>query len=414
MSLLRDVLLQTVSVALNAVKGQPTVSKSLAQMHYQQYCHQQCHLIAIGKAAESMSLGALEQLGDTIKSGLIISKHGHFTSTLTANTRFQCIEADHPVPDQASLKAGEKLLQYIQQLPKDAYCLVLISGGTSSLAEVLHNNWTLKELQDVTQYLLAHAYPIDEINAIRCHISKIKAGGLWRYIKHQKITCLMISDVADNDPAIIGSGLLFPSANSFPESFPLKWKKRFISSLPIESGKFGWKIIATLDDAKQAAAIEAIKQGWRVEINPHFLQGGAENSAKQCVHQLQQSDADMIIWGGETTVKLPDKPPIGGRNQHFALAVAIELKNNEGAFNMLFACIGTDGSDGSSDVAGGLVDEKTVQRGEKHFLSAKKLLLQANAHAFLKASGDLITTGATGTNVMDLVIGIKNLRNSLS
>jgi hydroxypyruvate reductase len=408
---LYDALLQTVTVALKAVKGQSTVRKSLAQMHYQQDCHQHCHLVAIGKAAESMSLGAIEELGDTIKSGLIISKHGHFNSTLKTNSRFQCIEADHPVPKLASLKAGGKLLQYMQQLPENAYCLVLISGGTSSLAEVLHNDWTLKELQEVTQYLLSHTYPIDEINAVRQRISKIKAGGLWDYIRYQKITCLIISDVASDDPAIIGSGLLFPSDSPLPENFPLKWKKRLKPSSPIESGNLDWKIIATLDDAKQAAATAARKLGYRVKVDPNFLQGNAENVAKQCVHQLQQSDVDMIIWGGETTVKLPDNAPIGGRNQHFALATAIELNNSDdNGFNTAFACIGTDGSDGSSHVAGGLVDLQTVQRGEMHSLSATASLQQANAHAFLKASGDLIITGATETNVMDLVIGIKALK----
>ncbi|MCK5813916.1 MAG: DUF4147 domain-containing protein [Cocleimonas sp.] len=405
---LRNTLLQMVTVALNAVKGESRVKESLAQMHYQQNCHQHCHLIAIGKAAESMSLGAVEQLGDTIKSGIIISKHGHFSSTLLVDKRFQCIEADHPVPNLASLNAGEKLLQYIQQLSKNASCLVLISGGTSSLAEVLNDDWTLKELQDVTQYLLANAYSIDEINAVRRHISKIKAGGLWRYMKHQQVTCLMISDVAGDDPAIIGSGLLFPSANAIPVSFPLKWKKRFTCSSPIRSGNLDWKIIATLDHAKQGAAIEAVKQGYRVKIDHNFLDGNAEKVARQCVDQLHQSDADMIIWGGETTINLPpDNTPIGGRNQHFALATAIELNNREDAFKATFACIGTDGSDGSSDVAGGIVDTKTVQRGEMHCLSASESLLQANAHTFLKASGALIITGATGTNVMDLVIGIK-------
>ncbi len=399
----KKILKQTTTAALKAVRGDLVVKKYLSHSAYGQYCNQHCYLIAIGKAAEAMSLGAVHQLGGAIKSGLIISKQGHFNSYLLTDKRFQCLEAGHPVPNLASLKAGQALLQYIQQLPEDAHCLFLISGGTSSLVEVLEAGWTLTELQQVTQYLLANAYSIDEINAVRCYISKIKAGGLWHSIKNRQVTCLMISDVAGDDPAVIGSGLLFPSTHHVPATLPEKWRSRFHYSQPIKSKNLQWKIIATLDDAKQAAASIAIEQGYHVKIDPNFLQGDAEQVAKSCVQQLQHSDADMIVWGGETTVNLPNNAPIGGRNQHFALAVAILIAKK----NYAFICMGTDGSDGTSHVAGGLVNGQTVQYGEKKGLSAQKYLQQANAHAFLSVSNALISTGATGTNVMDLIIGIK-------
>ncbi len=134
----RHTLLHIAQVALKAVKGDIVVKKSLSDLHYLQYCHQHCYLIAIGKAAECMSLGAVSQLGNAIKAGLIISKKGHFDSRLLNDKRFQCIEANHPVPDLASLEAGTKLLHFIQTLPENAHCLFLISGGTSSLVEDLH------------------------------------------------------------------------------------------------------------------------------------------------------------------------------------------------------------------------------------------------------------------------------------
>lgn len=400
---LRQTLLQLYPTALNAVNGHVVVKASLRERDYQRVCQQHCHLIAIGKAAESMSLGAVAQLGSVIESGLIITKQGHFESSLQADKRFHCLEANHPVPAQDSLRAGEQLLDYLQQLPENAHCLVLISGGASSLVEVLQQGWTLDELQHITKYLLANAYAIDEINAVRCHISKIKAGGLWRYLQGKNVTCLMISDVAANDPAVIGSGLLFPSITAVPQRFPHQWQSRFDHSLPLVIPCFDWEIIATLEAAKQAIASLARQKGYRTCIDPDFLKGDAVIAAKECVKQLQQSTTDIIIWGGETTVKLPDNAPVGGRNQHFALAVAIELDGSDVAF----LCLGTDGSDGSSDAAGALVDGQTLHRGRSHALSAKKQLQQANAHHFLKASGDLITTGATGTNVMDIVIGIK-------
>ena len=400
---LRHTLLHITKVALEAVRGDIVVKKSLSDLHYRQYCHQHCYLIAIGKAAECMSLGAVAQLDNAIKAGLIISKTGHFNSKLQNDKRFQCIEADHPVPGSASLQAGGKLLHFIQKLPEKAHCLFLISGGTSSLVEDLHPAWTLQELQQITQYLLANAYSIAEINAVRRHISTIKAGGLWQTLNKRQVTCLMISDVEGDDPAVIGSGLLFPSRRDIPSTLPSKWQHRFQPFPAIKKRAFQWKIIATLEDAKQAAASEAIKQGYRVEVDPSFLHGDANHVAKRCVQQLKHSKADIIIWGGETTVNLPDQAPMGGRNQHIALAIALEIQQSDYAF----ICIGTDGNDGSCDVAGGLVDAKTIQKGEKSLLSAPKSLQQANAHAFLKASGDLIFTGTTGTNVMDLIIGIK-------
>ena len=399
---LRNALLQIYPYALNAVKGDIAVKRALSAKNFQH----PCHIIAIGKAAEAMSLGAIEQLGDTIQSGLVISKHDHFGSKLVADSRFQCLEADHPVPQSSSLQAGAALIKYLQQLPANSQCLFLISGGASSLVEVLQGDWTLEELQEITQYLLSNAYPIDQINAVRRHISSIKAGGLWAYLADQHVTCLMISDVQGDDPAVIGSGLLFPSSSPLPDTLPQEWKDRLLQSTSKQvdqADDFDWEICATLNHAKQAAAAAATELGYSVEIKPHFLDGDAEQIAKQCAKQLKKSTADIVIWGGETTVTLPKNPPKGGRNQHFALASAIQLEGQ----NCALISLGTDGGDGTSNAAGGLIDGETVMRGAKCALSAEAHLCQSNAFEFLKASGDLVVTGATGTNVMDIVIAIK-------
>ncbi|MCK5903103.1 MAG: DUF4147 domain-containing protein [Cocleimonas sp.] len=397
---MRNILLGLYPAALEAVNGHQAVYRQLDQRHYQK----QGHLIAIGKAAEAMALGAVHYLGDALVTGLVISKHGHFSSKLSDDPRFICLEADHPLPQTASLTAGNQLIKYLQQLPKQSACLILISGGASSLVEVLHDGWRLIELQEVTQYLLANAYPIERINAVRCQLSKIKAGGLWHYLEDQQVTCLMVSDVADNDPCIIGSGLLFPSNKPLPTTFPWHWKHRFKAVNSPSVPHFDWYIVATLEKAKQAVARLAMERGYGVTLESKFIRGDAEASAIQCAEQLKQSTTDIIIWGGETTVNLPDDPPLGGRNQHFALAAAIALQGT----NYALLSLGTDGSDGTSaDVAGALVDGKTLQRGRESGLSAKLHLQRCDAHAFLAATEDLIVTGATGTNVMDLIIGIK-------
>jgi len=397
---LRDTLLQLYPAALDAVRGEIVVKKALINIKY----HTKCHLIAIGKAAEAMSLGAVEQLGCLIETGLIISKHGHFESSLRSDPRFHCIEADHPIPAKNSLAAGKQLIHYLQQLADDTHCLVLLSGGTSSLVEVLQDGWSLDELQEINQYLLDNAYTIEQINAVRCQLSKIKAGGLWHFLGNQHITCLMISDVEGDHPAVIGSGLLFPSRATIPSTLPSKWLKRFYSSSAIHSPSFYWKIIATLDHAKQAVATTALKMGYRVKVDTTFLRGNAAEVAIECAKQLKQTDRDIIIWGGETTVSLPSKAPKGGRNQHFALAAAIELAGSPCALISL----GTDGSDGTTEAAGGVVDGLTLAHGIQQGLSAQQCLREATAYRFLKAVDGLVITGATGTNVMDIVIGIKN------
>ena len=402
---LRDTLLQLYPAALNAVRGDIVVKKALTNIaKFKENKQQAYHLLAIGKAAEAMSLGAVEQLDAQLKTGLIISKHGHFKSHLLSDPRFHCIEADHPIPAKQSLIAGRRLIQYLQQLPNDAHCLVLISGGASSLAEVLQKGWRLDDLQEINQYLLENAYPIEQINAVRCQLSKIKAGGLWRYLDKKHVTCLMISDVEGDNPAVIGSGLLFPSNAQIPSALPSKWLTRFNPDTALHAPDFYWKIIATLNHAKQAVATTAINMGYRVKVDDNFLHGDAATIATECAKQLKQTEVDIIIWGGETTVNLPKNPPKGGRNQHFALAAAIELAGSHCAL----ISVGTDGSDGTTEATGAIVDGQTLARGTQKGLSATQHLKQSDAYAFLKAMDALIITGTTGTNVMDIVIGIKN------
>jgi len=199
----RNDLLSIFHVGLNAVAGKTVVEKEIATGDYQKYSH----FIAIGKAAEAMLSGVPE---DQISSALLISKHGHISEPFFSNDRIICVESDHPTPKTASIKSGNILLNYLESLPKNAPVLFLISGGTSALVEVLEEGWDLAQLQELTNYLLANAYSIDEINAVRRRLSKIKGGGLWHFIGQRAVACLMISDVADDNPAVIGSGLLFP------------------------------------------------------------------------------------------------------------------------------------------------------------------------------------------------------------
>jgi len=390
-------LLEIYYAALKAVAGKTVVSQEIQNHQYPEHFH----VIAIGKAADAMVQGVPRK---RITSGLLISKHGHISKALQQDSRIICIESDHPVPKENSMKAGQELLAYLKSLPANAPCLFLISGGASALVEVLEEGWELPQLQELTDFLLANAYPINEINAVRQRLSKIKAGGLWAFIGKRPVSCLMISDVPDDDPAVIGSGLLFPAKEIELPDLPVKWKSKINPYKENKQGEsFKWKIIASLETAKKAGATKAESLGYQTRIVTKFLEGEAEDVAVDCVDTLKNNPDVLYVWGGETTVKLPRNPGMGGRNQHLALSAAIQM---QGLQNTCLLAAGTDGSDGLSSATGAVVDGVTVFAGEKKGLNAVDFLINADSHSFFQKIDGLIETGATGTNVMDLVIGI--------
>jgi hydroxypyruvate reductase len=420
----RKNLLNIYANALAAVEGTQAVRTYLTTLLADQTSplktNEKVHAIAIGKAAEAMLQGLLKNDELHVIDALLVSKKGHISTHCQNNPAICCIEADHPVPSDASLQAGNALLDYIAKLPTTATCIVLLSGGTSSLVEVLDEAWTLAELQALTQWMLNNALSIDVINTLRSRISLIKGGGLWHYfspssLSKQKLFCLLISDVPSDDKRIIGSGLLFPASTEksaenrtntqLLRSLPTKWRRKLTKPRPLQAPCFfSSTIIAHNRQAQQAAVSKAQQLGYQVICDMTVLEGDAITIAKQCVKTLRKNRGIVFIWGAETTVHLPAVAGKGGRNQHVALAAAIEMdKHND--IQMLLLAAGTDGTDGTTNDAGGIVDKYTVSQGHDQGLNAIISLKTANANPFLKASNTLITTGVTGTNVMDLIIG---------
>ena len=401
----RQDLLAIYQAGLDAVAGKAVVSEEIKKISYPK----KFHVIAIGKASDAMLQGIPKE---RIISALLISKHGHVSTKLHSEAHIQCLESDHPIPKESSLKAGQELINYLKELPDNDPCVFLISGGTSALVEVLEDDWSLLELSELTNYLLANAYPIDQINAVRKQLSKIKGGSLWNYMGDRPVSCLMISDVPNDKPTDIGSGLLFSKINNSSllsdmvdlSKIPAKWVNKLSPEKKyVTPADFQWKIIASLSKAKQACASRAKELGYEVKEVPDFLEGEASRVAKNCVLQMQKEPNILFIWGGETTVHLPKNPGKGGRNQHLALAGAIALKNSQDAYLLV---AGTDGTDGMTTATGALIDGDTVEVGEQLGLDAKNYLAQADSNTFFTQTKELIITGATGTNVMDLVLGI--------
>jgi hydroxypyruvate reductase len=369
------------------------------------------HLIAVGKAASSMSLGALSVLKDNIIAGLVITKHDHTEDELRAYKNVMTMESDHPVPGEPSLIAGKALVDFVEKAPQDAKFLVLFSGGASSLMEVLADGMSLDKLAQLNKVLLSIGYDITQMNQVRRAISHIKGGRLANFINGRETLALLISDVPGDDPAVIGSGPLTPvqediSQVDLPDSITSILEGVKFTPAPRQElfSNITTHVIATLDDAKVAAQKCAQSLGFSVTVYDEFMEGDAEQKAVEICKALNSADSGVHIWGGETSLILPSNPGRGGRNQHLAAVAARELS---GADNIVFLAAGTDGTDGPTPDAGGLVDGQTVSRGNSQNLNISDYLAAADVGNYLIKTGDLVTTGPTGTNVMDLVVALK-------
>ncbi len=369
------------------------------------------HMVAVGKAASSMALGALSVLDKQIVNGLVVTKHDHTEEELRSYKQVTTMESDHPVPGEPSLAAGKAVVDFVKTAPSDAKFLILFSGGASSLMEVLADGMTLEKLAELNKVLLSIGYDITQMNQIRRAISHIKGGRLANFIDGRETLALLISDVPGDDPAVIGSGPLTPvdediTQLDLPESitsilegvtFTPAAKQEMFTNLDTH-------VIATLDDAKYAAASCAESLGFDVTTHAEFMEGNAEQKAVELCQSLKSAKNGIHIWGGETSLILPDNPGRGGRNQHLAGVAARELAGNN---DVVFLAAGTDGTDGPTPDAGGLVDGETVERGNQKNLNISDYLAAADVGNYLINTGDLVTTGPTGTNVMDLVVALK-------
>ena len=409
----RNELLSIFNAGVAAVNGRTVVASYLEQHPPQR----ELSLVALGKAAGAMALGALDVLGDAVRDGLVISKPGHLDRATLAARGLQALEGGHPIPNVDSLKAGAALLDFLHRQPADRALLFLISGGTSSLVEVLHEGVALDDLRRVNEWLLGSGFSIEKMNRVRKSISAIKGGRLLRHMVGREVTGLYISDVRWDDPAVIGSGLLVAEKHAAAELGSMQlpdWINRLTGAEETvyapAPARVDLHIIASLKDAREAAAEAARALGYETQVSHAFINATAENAGRRLALELMDSLPGVYIWGGEPSVRLPERPGRGGRNQHLALAAACVI---EGSDDLLFLSAGTDGSDGPGEDAGALVDGGTIGRGRRQGFDAEQVLTDADSGSLLAASGDLIHTGPTGTNVMDLMIGLRSEKSAV-
>lgn len=397
----RNLLLELFRQGLAAVNGRSAVHAWL-QAHPLQ---REFHLAALGKAADAMTAGALDTAAPLLRAGLVVTRYGFLDTPVYRDPRIVSLEAGHPLPDERSLAAGNGLLLFLKEAPPDADFLFLISGGTSSTVEVPVDGVDLETLRQLNTWLLGSGLPIGEVNCIRAALSRIKGGRLAQHLAGRRATLLLISDVPGDVMGDIGSGLLLPSAAPVLPKLParfatLPFQRDAVPSFP----QVDAHIIASNRMAREAIAAAARAAGYAAQVHESLPAVDAAACGEAVARTLLSAPGGVHVWGGETTVELPENPGQGGRNQQLALAAARVLAGQD---DVLLLAAGSDGSDGVTDDAGALVDGSSVERGEEGGCDAGDCLRRADAGAFLEASGDLIHTGPTGTNVMDLIIGYK-------
>ena len=333
-------------------------------------------IIAVGKAAVGMCRGALTRFSGC--QALVITKYGHADEDILGRENVQLIESAHPIPDQQSLEAGNAMLECVAKLSADSQLLLLVSGGASALAESLPDTLTLADLQAITDEMISGGNTIGEINKTRKEMSQLKDGKLLAAFRGSEVRVYAISDVEGDGIATIGSG---------------------IGDCHRATAAARSTIIASNQIARSNAERTAHSLGYQVKYNQEDLYDDVFNLAARIGSQLSSAESGIYIWGGEPTVKLPQDPGCGGRNQALALSVSEHLLNKK---NISLLVAGTDGSDGPTSAAGGLVDCTTFQHSE----AARAAIKAADSGTYLEKHNSLFVTGPTNTNVMDLAIAI--------
>lgn len=384
-------------------------------------------VIGAGKASAAMARGVEHVLGDRIDQGIVVVKYGHAVPL----KKIRVLEAAHPVPDAQCVKAARDILDLLSGTGKKDLVICLTSGGGSALLDDFQAGITLRDVQKATSLLLSAGSDISEINTIRKHISRIKGGRLAAEAAPSAMINLILSDVIGDDLNVIASGPTYPDSTTFSDaikvvkqygllkSFPrsiIKYLRQGVAGRVSETPKhkaLDFKhvnnlIVGNNRMAVARAASRARKLGYHPLILTTRLKGEARETAKfltAVAREVAEHDRPVkkpacLLAGGESTVTIRGKGK-GGRNQEMALAAALEISACDG---MVFLSGGTDGTDGPTDAAGAMVDGSTLARAGKRSMDADAYLSRNDSYNFFNILGGHVITGATLTNVMDLVV----------
>ena len=405
--LLRDHADQIVREAIAAVQPDAAVRRALQHPDFPG----RVFLVAAGKAAWRMAKAASDCLGERIESGVVVTKYGHVMGPIA---NFTCYEAGHPVPDENSFLGTQAALDLTANLTKKDTVLFLLSGGGSALFEKPLISGT--ELQSVTEQLMACGADITEINTIRKRLSAVKGGRFALHCSPARIEAVVLSDVLGDPPDMIASGPACPDPSTAEDAwriqrkYSLKMPDAALKLLDTETPKtldnVHSQINGSVRELCSAAAATCRRLGYEPVILTNRLCCQAKEAGSFLASILKTHAEDgkslAFIAGGETVVVLTGKG-LGGRNQEIALAAAAGISGMDGA--AVFS-VGSDGTDGPTDAAGGYADGDTCRKLEEHGLSVDAVLRDNDAYHALQKTGGLIFTGPTGTNVNDVAVAL--------
>ena len=383
--------------------------------------------VGAGKASGPMATAAEETLGERIAGGLVAVKDGHGAPT----HRIRLAEAGHPVPDARGAAAAREILDLAAAAGPDDVVLVLISGGGSALLPAPVPPITLEEKQTLTRLLLRAGATINQLNAVRKHCSRLKGGQLARAAAPARVVSLLLSDVIGDPLDVIASGPTAPDDSTFGEALAIlerlavrdgmprsildRLRRGAAGELP-ETPKAGDPLFARVENAvignNQLVVDAALSRCRDLGLAPHLLGRAVEGEAREVGRGMVALGREIaagrgpvrppacVIAAGETTVTVRGNG-LGGRAQEMALSAALDLDGSDG---LVLLAAGTDGSDGPTPAAGGIADGGTAARIRGAGRDPAAALADNDAHPALAAAGDLIVTGPTSTNLLDLYL----------
>ena len=413
-SVLRRDAVRIFRASLAAADPQKAVERHLQRHGYDRY--RNIYVVGSGKAGAAMARGCERVLGKRITAGFLNVKDGH-TAKLR---RIELNECGHPVPDARGVAGAKRIAEIASSAQKGDLVLCLFSGGASALMPLPAEGITLEEKQGTTRLLLACGATIHEINAVRKHISAIKGGQLARLAEPAAVESLLLSDVVGDNLDVIGSGPTAPDASTFATALGIFDKYGIREKVPapvldrLEAGAAGRiedtpkqtaarnVVIGSNRLAVDAAAAQARVLGYRTMILSSEIEGETREIARMHAAIAREiafrgrplKPPACVITGGETTVTIRGDG-LGGRNQEFVLAAAIEIADVPET--VIFSA-GTDGTDGPTDAAGAIGDGDTLRRNPE----ALRFLQANDSYHYFQSLNDLVITGPTNTNVMDV------------
>ncbi len=374
------------------------------------------YVVSFGKAGWQMASAASAILGDRIKKGVIVTKYGHSKGKLSC---FSIVEAGHPVPDDNSVRGADMTVSLLREAKKGDTVILLVSGGGSSLLEKPEEGLSLENIQEVTKKLLQCGAAIQEINVIRKRLSAVKGGKLAGLCRESKIYQIVLSDIIDDNMEMIASGPACADTSTYgdvcriKDKYGLEFTEKVEKALKKETPAVIENVDSMITGSVRELCRSAARHAQKLGYTPHIIATDLNCQAREAgsfmasiARGIGKTERDgwkrpcAIIAGGETIVNLTGHG-MGGRNQELALSAAAGI---QGMRDTLIFSVGSDGTDGPTDAAGGIVDGTTIDRLKELGINWEKVLRDNDSYHALKQIGGLIMTGATGTNVNDVSV----------